>query len=79
MERDVNEDILMKLPMWVHERMLYLHKKKDGHVCYYHAIMLPFEYDPITENVEFYAEGIRNFQSQINKYHRGCRRPGIHY
>lgn len=79
MKNDVNTDLLMKMPMWVHSRIIYLHKEKDGHKSYYHAVLKPFEYDPITENVEFHVSGIREFQSQINKYHRGCLRPGVHY
>ena len=77
MKKDVNEELLMKLPKWIHERAIYLHNVKEGRTSYYHAILLPFEYDIRDEKVEFYACGIRQFRSQLNKYFRGCLRPEI--
>mgnify|MGYP006992091831 CR=1 FL=1 len=75
MKKDVNEDLLMKLPMWVRERVIYLHKEKDGHTSYYNAVLIPFEYDICQDEVKFCVSGIREFQRQLNKYYRGCQRP----
>ena len=79
MEKDVNPELLMKLPLWTHDKMIYLHKFKTGRVVEYKAIMKPIDFDPIPEDVTFCAHGIREFEKQIRLYKHGGKRKGIHY